>query len=170
MFLWFKKNSNKLQQVKTVPEVEQTVTTKSERIGETDHTEEELAVNPVQFWNSGSSAQDWIGEMYNEQLKKGAFDHLPGKGEAIEISSADVMNGILKHANVLPDWLTLQHEIRDQLRILSRSSNMDEHKFNQELQELNKKIMKYNNKVPSTILQKRQITRENMEQQLQLWL
>ena len=170
MVLWFKKNSNKLQQVKTVPEVEQTVTTKSERIGEPDHTEEELAVSPVQFWNSGSSAQDWIGEMYNEQLKKGAFDHLPGKGEAIEISSGDVMSGILKHANVLPDWLTLQHEIRDQLRLLIRSSNMDEHKFNQELQELNKKIMKYNNKVPSTILQKRQITKENMEQQLQLWL
>ncbi|MCQ6560010.1 DnaJ family domain-containing protein [Paenibacillus mendelii] len=171
MFLWFKKNGNKHQQVNPDPQDNQTVTAKPDPMGITEEDiEHELAVSPVQFWNSGSSAQDWIGEMYNEQLKKGAFDHLPGKGEAIEISSGDVMSGILKHANVLPDWLTLQHEIRDQIHLLIRSNPKDEHTCIQELQAINKKIRSYNHKVPSTILQKRQITRDNMEQQLQLWL
>ncbi|UVI27542.1 DnaJ family domain-containing protein [Paenibacillus spongiae] len=168
MFHWFKKKTKHQRDIQNIQHNDTTAVNKP--VSNLDILSDEPAVSPVQFWNSGGSAQDWIGEMYNEQLKKGAFDHLPGKGAPMDVSSSDVMSGILKHNNVLPDWLTLQHEIRDQLRTLIRSSDKDASKIAIALNDLNKKIMKYNNMVPSPVLQKRKVSTENMEQQLQLWL
>lgn len=125
-------------------------------------------VQPVQYWNAGTS--DWIGEMYKEQLRNGAFDDLPGKGKPLDIPSGDVTNSILKNANVLPDWLTLQHEIRDQLQDLLSSGDRDEKAVQRELDDLNKKVSKYNNVVPSIILQKRKITKEEMQKQYGQWV
>jgi hypothetical protein len=169
MFNWLKKNKNKhLRTDYHDTQTNETPVTKPESIVETESNEP--AVGPRQFWNAGISVHDWVGEIYNEQLKNGAFDNLPGKGKPIEISSGDITNSILKNANILPDWLTLQHEIRDQLRNLLSFHKDDIKKIERELIDINKKIMSYNNKVPSTYLQKRKITRENMEQQLQLWI
>jgi hypothetical protein len=170
MFNWFKKNKNKHQ----ISDNQDTPTKvslepKPESIVESEGIEP--AVGPRQFWSAGISVHDWVGEIYNEQLKKGTFDNLPGKGKPIEISSGDLTNSILKNANILPDWLTLQHEIREQLRnLLFIFHNNDKKIIDRELHEINKKIMVYNNKVPSTILQKQKITRDNMEQQFQLWV
>jgi hypothetical protein len=169
MFSWFQKYRNKQQRI----DIDETPAshTASEPESVVGSEDNEPAVNQKQFWNSGSSVNDWIGEIYNEQLKKGAFDNLPGKGKPVDIHEGDVTNSILKNANVLPQWLTLQHEIRNQLQQLIFASGKDaESTISQKLNDINKKVMKYNNMVPSAILQKRQITRENMEQQLQLWL
>ncbi|MBP3962707.1 DUF1992 domain-containing protein [Paenibacillus lignilyticus] len=143
---------------------------KVESAAKTETERPEAAVESRQFWNSGLSAQDWIGEMYKEQERKGAFDHLPGKGKPIEVPSGDMTNSFLKEANFLPAWLMLQHEIRDQLQKLILSSDGGSSGSPEsELAEINKKIMKYNNMVPSAILQKRRITKDTMEQQLELW-
>jgi hypothetical protein len=169
MFNWLKKNKNK--HLSTDNHDTQTIVTPvtmPEPIVVPESNEP--AVDPISYWNAGISVHDWVGEIYNEQLKNGAFDNLPGKGKPIEISSGDITNSILKNANILPDWLTLQHEIRDQLRNLLSFHKDDIKKIERELIDINKKIMSYNNKVPSTYLQKRKITRENMEQQLQLWI
>jgi hypothetical protein len=169
MFKWLKKNKNKHLRSENhdTPTIESFVA-KTESIDESENNEP--AVSPRQFWNAGTSVHDLVGEIYNEQLKNGAFDNLPGKGKPIEISSGDITNSILKNANILPDWLTLQHEIRDQLRNLLFSIHNDENIIERELLEINKKIMKYNTRVPSTVLQKQKITRDNMEQQFQLWV
>jgi hypothetical protein len=169
MFNWLKKNKNKhLRSDNHDTPTNVSSVTKPESIVGSENNEP--AAGPIQFWNVGTSVHDWVGEIYNEQLKNGAFDNLPGKGKPIEISSGDITNSILKNANILPDWLTLQHEIRDQLRNLLSFHKDDIKKIERELIDINKKIMSYNNKVPSTYLQKRKITRENMEQQLQLWI
>ncbi|KIL35449.1 hypothetical protein SD71_14100 [Cohnella kolymensis] len=110
-----------------------------------------------------------MAEMYNEELKKGAFDHLPGKGKPIEVPDGDITNSILKNANFLPDWLTLQHEIRDDLQKLARDERRDNSMIERILQGINIKIGKYNNLVPSTVLQKRKLTTENWKQQIDNW-
>jgi hypothetical protein len=130
--------------------------------------EDVATVQPVQYWNAGTS--DWIGEMYKEQLRKGSFDDLPGKGKPLEIPSGDVTNSILKNANVLPHWLTLQHEIRDQLHDLLSSGDRNEIAIQRELDDLNRKVSKYNGIVPSVILQKRKITKEEMQKQYHQWV
>jgi hypothetical protein len=170
MFNWLKKSKNKhLRSDNHDSPTNVSSVTKPESIVESENNEP--AAGPRQFWNAGTSVHDWVGEIYNEQLKNGVFDNLPGKGKPIEISSGDVTNSILKNANILPDWLRLQHEIRDQLRnLLFSIHNDDENKIERELLEINKKIVIYNNRVPSTILQKQKITRDNMEQQFQLWV
>lgn len=131
---------------------------------------DEPAVNPRQFWNSGSSTNDWVAEIYNEQLKKGTFDDLPGKGKPMQVPTGDITNSILKTANYLPDWLMLQHEIRDELQKLRLNDNsLDEITIGRLLIEINIKIDKYNNMVPSAILQKRKVTHENWKQQIHHW-
>jgi hypothetical protein len=169
MFKWLKKNKNKhLRSENHDTPTNESFVTKTESIDESENNEP--AVSPRQFWNAGTSVHDLVGEIYNEQLKNGAFDNLPGKGKPMEIPSGDITNSILKNANIIPDWLTLQHEIRDQLRNLLTFHNDDLKIIERELIEINKKIMSYNNKVPSTYLQKRKILRDNMEQQLQHWV
>jgi hypothetical protein len=131
----------------------------------------EPSVNRQQFWNTGMSQKDWLDELCTEQLKKGAFDNLPGKGKSLEIQSGDVFNSILKHANVLPDWLLLQHEIKEEFRkLLSTLPDSDENKIERKIAEINKKIKKYNTLVPSSTQQKRMIVRDNMEGQYQHWV
>ncbi|REE67584.1 uncharacterized protein DUF1992 [Paenibacillus taihuensis] len=127
----------------------------------------DTAVPSRQYWNSGMSAQDWISEMYREQERKGAFEHLAGKGKPLHVSSGDMMNSILKESNFLPPWLTLQHEIRDQLQRLleTGSAAISE----SELGDINEKINKYNSMVPSPVLQKWKLTRENWRQQIERW-
>ncbi|SFT07365.1 DUF1992 domain-containing protein [Paenibacillus sp. BC26] len=177
MGFWFRKSKKQSLSVDT-PQADEKPNAKSESkvesAAETETERPESAVESRQFWNSGLSTQDWIGEMYKEQERKGAFDHLPGKGKPIEVPSGDITNSFLKEANFLPAWLMLQHEIRDQLQklILSSdggSSGSGSGSIETELSEINKKIMKYNNMVPSAILQKRRITKETMQQQLELW-
>ncbi|WP_164545635.1 DnaJ family domain-containing protein [Paenibacillus albus] len=132
--------------------------------------EEKLSNEPSgssrQFWNSGLSAQDWISEMYREQERKGAFEHLAGKGKPLDIPQGDLMNSILKEANFLPAWLTLQHEIRDQLeKLLETDSTVSD----PALIEINERITKYNSMVPSPMLQKWKVTHANMRQQFERW-
>ncbi|SDX09227.1 DUF1992 domain-containing protein [Paenibacillus sp. CF384] len=169
MRFWFRKNKKQSRSEDT-PQADEVVMSES-TVESTLETElAEPAVESRQFWNSGLSTQDWIGEMYKEQERKGAFDHLPGKGKPIEVPSGDITNSFLKEANFLPAWLMLQHDIRDQLQKLvlctdaGRSGMVEA-----ELTEINEKIMKFNNMVPSAILQKRRITKETMQLQLELW-
>lgn len=112
----------------------------------------ETAVPSRQYWNSGMSAHDWMSEMCQEQERKGALEHLAGKGKRLDISTGDVTSSILKEANFLPAWLVLQHEIRDQLqRLLEAGSNVNQESV---LNDINTKIAKYNNMVPNPLLQK----------------
>ncbi|WP_165822424.1 DUF1992 domain-containing protein [Paenibacillus montanisoli] len=127
----------------------------------------DVAVSSRQYWNSGMSAQDWISEMYREQERKGAFEHLAGKGKPLDVPSCDLTNSILKEANFLPAWLTLQHEIHDQLQRLLETDSAGI--SDSTLEEINAKITKYNSMVPSPILQKWKLTRENMRQQFERW-
>lgn len=115
--------------------------------------------------------QHWLDEAINECAQNGGLDHLKGKGKPISIPDGDVLSSVLKEANVLPPWLELQHEIRDDLRaylgiggathsIPSKSPDLDS---------INSKISRYNMLVPTPILQKGRLKPDTAEKQLKLW-
>ncbi|MBD2869129.1 DnaJ family domain-containing protein [Paenibacillus arenilitoris] len=180
MFLWFKKKNNHFSANNedhdtSIIEVDKTHPQPSDVIAETDSSLEsdagESAVHQNQYWNTNVSQSHWLDEMYKEQQKKGAFDHLPGKGKPLNLDSGDVFTSILKNANVLPDWLQLQQEIREQIRkLLTSPPDNSDNKWDQEIAEINIKIKKYNTMVPTAILQKRQVARDTIQEQYQQWL
>ena len=132
-----------------------------------EQTANDAAVPSRQYWNSGMSAQDWMSEMFREQERKGAFEQLAGKGKPLDVPTGDVTGSILKEANFLPAWVALQHEIRDQLRrLLATDPSVVSESA---LDEINAKITRYNGMVPSPILQKWKLTRDNMRQQYGRW-
>ncbi|MFC4807882.1 DnaJ family domain-containing protein [Paenibacillus sp. GCM10023250] len=122
------------------------------------------------YWNAGVTVHDWVSEIFQDEWKKGTFDDLPGKGKPIDVPSGDITNGLLRQANFLPGWLTLQHDIRDRLRqwLLRAGSGSDE-ALEDELREINAMIVKYNGMVPHAALQKLTITRENASRLLSHW-
>lgn len=165
MRYWFRKNK-----ARTETEAAPASPDRGETFPETtadEKTDNDAAVPSRTYWNSGMSAQDWMSEMYREQERKGAFEHLAGKGKLLDVPSGDVTSSILKEANFLPPWLTLQHEIRDELQRLleTDSSECPESTLDQ----INAKINKYNGMVPTPMLQKWKLTRENMRQQFERW-
>jgi len=58
-----------------------------------------------------------------EAIEQGKFDGLPGRGRPLDLEADSVTpphlrvaNRILKNANVLPDWMQLDREIREERR------------------------------------------------------
>ncbi|MDF2721017.1 MAG: hypothetical protein K0Q59_692 [Paenibacillus sp.] len=117
--------------------------------------------------------QTMIDEAYNECVKNGGFEHLPGTGKPLVIPTGDPLAGLLKNANYLPPWLELQHEIRDELRELLRKhgggSSGEPQIEVSELAEINRKVVRYNNLVPTPMLQKGRIHPDTVSKQLQSW-
>ncbi len=112
----------------------------------------------------------WLDQAYDECEKNGEFDHLPGKGKPIDVQTGDPLNSILKHANVLPPWLELQHEIRDAIAALLPAIETGDDTVDASIGEINKKIAKYNAQVPTSVLQKAKITRETAAVQYRKWI
>lgn len=71
-------------------------------------------------------------------MKEGAFDNLPGKGQPLNLEDDPntpphlrLANRILKNANVLPDWVQLDVEIRkskDEVAALFRRAEAEYHR------------------------------------------
>ena len=112
---------------------------------------------------------NWLNEIYSDYEKTGGFDNLAGKGKPLEVRTEDPLNTILHNANVLPSWLELQHEIRDQIYdFLQRPDNKINP--NHEINDINKKIKKYNGMVPSSLLQKSVVSKEFIGDQYKKWI
>jgi hypothetical protein len=81
-----------------------------------------------------------LDQIYTDYEKDGGFENLPGKGKPININSVDPLMSVLSNANMLPDWLTLQHEIRDAIQVLIKQMDADpEVDPHNEIKEINKK-------------------------------
>lgn len=112
---------------------------------------------------------DWMKNVVKEHDEKGGFEHLSGKGKPLKIEG-DILNNILKNANALPQWIELQHEIRDELKKLANSLSMlNEKDIEEQIVKINKKISQYNFMVPSSSLQKNRINRDTIKEQIELW-
>lgn len=129
----------------------------------------EIAKDAAQTTSNERMMGNWLDEIYNDFGKRGCFENLPGKGKSIVVKSGDPLSSVLHNANVLPPWLELQHEIRDSMNALMTRLDLDHEEYTYELNEINKKIKKYNNLVPSSLLQKSTVTKEFIADQYKRW-
>ncbi|MFE5321070.1 DnaJ family domain-containing protein [Paenibacillus sp. NPDC056579] len=117
---------------------------------------------------------DWMDKVIAEERKKGTLDHLPGLGKPLHLhkenSMEAIVNDVLKTAHFLPPWIQLQHEIRDDIaRAITKLQSNDSDHQQDELDEINQKISKYNKICPIPHLQKVQLTRDNITIQYEKW-
>ncbi len=113
-----------------------------------------------------------IEEMINDHAKEGGFDNLEGKGKplSMEYLQSDIMDGILKEAHVIPDWLILQHEIRDEIgKLKDALTCLGEHELQGEIKRINKMIVRFNNSVPTLMLQRGILFTDNIDYQFERW-
>lgn len=113
----------------------------------------------------------WLDEKYEEFVAGGGLDRLPGKGKPLTVPTGDVMNTILKQAGIPHPWvllrLTIKESIEDILHLLKRTP--DDPSIDEQLAELNKRIVQYNVESPSLALHRRKLTRENIAAELERW-
>lgn len=114
----------------------------------------------------------WLDEKYEEFVAGGGLDRLPGKGKPLTVPTGDVMNTILKQAGIPHPWvllrLTIKESIEDILHLLKRTPP-DDPSIDEQLAELNKRIVQYNVESPSLALHRRKLTRENIAAELERW-
>jgi hypothetical protein len=113
---------------------------------------------------------DWLDEAVQEFERNGGMKDVKGKGKPLQIETGDAIYGVLKTANVRPPWLELQHDIRDGLQRLSKGVQQGTAvRPEQTLQEINKKISKYNSIVPHYTMQKALVDFRSLEEQRKSW-
>lgn len=113
----------------------------------------------------------WLDEIYTDFERKGGYDRLPGKGKPLKVPDGDLVATLLRNANVTHPWIELQRLIRelieDTLRLVER--NPDDPAIDEQLADINKKIVQMNLGAPSLTLHKRKITRDNIREELAKW-
>jgi hypothetical protein len=130
----------------------------------------EVLEDAAQTIASERNLNGWLDQIYTDYEKEGGFENLPGKGKPIDIKFGDPLNGVLSNANILPDWLILQHEVRDAIQaLIIRMDFQAEYEPDVEITEINKKIKKYNTLVPTPILQKGHLSKESIVDQFTRW-
>lgn len=115
-----------------------------------------------------------MDQIVQEHAQSGGFDHLEGKGKPLDLTEEVTENFYLhramKNAEVLPFWLELQHEIRDQIRrLIERTDREPNFPTHHSLAEINQKIKKFNQACPSSAFEKPLISETNYKNQLMRW-
>lgn len=117
--------------------------------------------------------RDLMETIYKDYEKKGGIKELPGFGKPLPDSAltGDIFTNILKKANYLPDWIKLQHQIRDEIKITIekfQKNVIDKNEYINKIELINQEIRKYNKICPSSLL-KGFISEENILIKLQSW-
>ncbi|MDT8976639.1 DUF1992 domain-containing protein [Paenibacillus sp. chi10] len=148
---WFRKESKQSAEVKPI--------------------KSEIAEDAPQTIATERMMSNWLDDVFTQYEKKGGLEDLPGKGKPLEVRGGDPLNGVLHNANVVPSWLALQHEIRDELqRIMKLRKDQPQADVSAAMFDVNQKIVKYNASVPSTLFQKSKVTLDTIEDQLAKWM
>src|SRR5690606_37585876 len=75
-----------------------------------------------------------------------------------------------KHADTLPLWLKLQHEIRTKLdKLMAEASRLTPALFQERIKSVNDTIAAYNDNVPNVYLRKPKLTPANWSEQYDNW-
>jgi hypothetical protein len=96
----------------------------------------------------------WVEEQIQEAMAQGKFSNLPGKGRPLQLrwehpwEEQDwLCNHILSNAHVVPEWVTLEGEIRAELDWLR--THPDHPERAERIEALNRKIDRFNLLVPA---------------------
>jgi hypothetical protein len=132
---------------------------------------QESKENSAQVIQSAKTYNSWIDAAVADFSKEGGFDNLKGKGKPLKLEEGDVLNSIMKNANILPPWVELRHEIlKDMKEIIDKSEDFDFTIDENHIEQINQKILKYNWLVPNMLLQKGLITSQNIKTRYENWL
>lgn len=119
--------------------------------------------------------QTWMDQAFSDFEKSGEMKDNPYKGKPLQLDDAHhqdnyAVHTMLKGANIKPPWLDLQHKIRDRIKqllpILEQNPDAD---IDAEIEQINEQIKKYNNSVPTPLLQKTRLFRDIVQRQYASW-
>lgn len=115
---------------------------------------------------------DWLDEAFEECVRNGGFDNLPGKGKPIEVPTEDPLQTILKNAKVPPPWIMLRQEIQTSIAytIELMESDPAHPAIDEHIRDINRKIAHLNMQAPSLSLHRRKVDRANLKEQYEKWL
>lgn len=124
--------------------------------------------------NYSAPRNDLIGDILKKYEESGNLDNLPGIGKPLPDSyfSGDTFQHfqrIASDAGYKPDWLKLQHEIRNDINLVIQKSQVsNESDSLLRIAKINEKIYKFNKLCPPP-LQKGSVTLENIEKTKSQW-
>ncbi|NEN85820.1 DUF1992 domain-containing protein [Paenibacillus elgii] len=115
--------------------------------------------------------QSWIDEAYEDFVKNGGLEHLPGFGKPLTVPTGDAWSSLLKQAKVEHPWVMLRKEIGS---LMEKAINrMAKSSFDPEIDALiedaNKQIAELNRQAPSLSLHRSRISRDNLHEQYDRW-
>lgn len=113
----------------------------------------------------------WIDDAYEEWVRNGGLKNLPGLGKPLKIPEGDVLESLLKNANVPPPWIMLRKEIQSQMAEAQRrmTRNPADPEIDRLLEEINGKIGQLNLQAPSLTLHRPKVNRDNLDEQIRRW-
>ncbi|MFN7250124.1 MAG: DnaJ family domain-containing protein [Anaerobacillus sp.] len=114
--------------------------------------------------------RDWLGDIINKDDKNEGKLKGMGKPLSREILEGNVLDRTVKNAGYLPQWVALQHEVRDRLhKILPLLEDISSrNKVEEEISSINLLIRKYNSICPAP-MQKMVISFEDVKSQINRW-
>ncbi|MCR8642532.1 DUF1992 domain-containing protein [Paenibacillus sp. N1-5-1-14] len=115
---------------------------------------------------------DVMSQIFADFEKNGGYESLSAKGRPLDIKSHDPLGSVLANANVLPAWLTIQHEIRDQIQVVMNQmeSGESDELIDKGIIEINIRIRKYNTLVPIPSMQRNVVARDSIVLQYPKWI
>jgi hypothetical protein len=91
-----------------------------------------------------------------EAMDEGAFDHLAGKGEPLDLTENPyedpglrMAHRLLKNHGLAPAWIEEAKEIDAEYRSLSAHRDRSDQKFRARIEALNRRILVFNLKAPA---------------------
>jgi hypothetical protein len=113
-----------------------------------------------------------VDEAYEECVRSGGFDHLPGWGKPLAVPTGDPLETILKNANVQPPWVLLRIETRKLMEravaLLDRGPSA-EAELQELLDSINKLIAEMNSIAPGLSMHRRKVTRKTLREEYGKW-
>lgn len=111
-------------------------------------------------------------EAYEEFVRKGGVDLLPGKGKPLVVPTGDIMETIMRQANVPPPWIMLRRELQGQLKKAAEllHDSPQDPEIDELIRTINEKIDLLNSRAPGLSQHRKKITRNNLQEQLEKWI
>lgn len=112
-----------------------------------------------------------VDEAYEQFVQSGGLDLLPGKGKPLVVPTGDIMETILRQANVVPPWILLGREIRDLLEQAAGKlrQGAEDAEIDELLHSANEQIAHMNSRAPGLSLHRKKVTRDTLLRELERW-
>ncbi|MEK8131190.1 DnaJ family domain-containing protein [Paenibacillus filicis] len=115
--------------------------------------------------------QGWAEEAYQQFVSKGGLEQLPGFGKPLQVPTGDILDTVLRNANVKPPWIMLRTEIGTLMALCIKlmDKTIAAPELDLMLSDINKQIVELNSLAPSRTLHRHLVSRDNIREQYERW-